>query len=46
MRTIYTPRIQPEFVERALFALHAAASLFALSLFVVAVAAWSIGFGA
>lgn len=46
MRTIHIPHIRPDPVERALFALHAAASLGALGLFTVAIAAWSICLGA
>jgi hypothetical protein len=46
MKTVYIPRIQPDYVECGLFALHAAASLAALGLFIVAVLAWAIGLGA
>lgn len=46
MKSIYTPPARPDFVERGLFALHAAASLGALALFTVAIVAWAIGLGA
>jgi hypothetical protein len=45
MRTIYLPRIQPESLERILFAFHAAASLAVLAAFGAMVMAWSIGLG-
>jgi hypothetical protein len=46
MKAIYVPRARPDRIERGLFALHAAASLGALGLFSVAIAAWAIGLGA
>jgi len=46
MRTIYVPPERPDPVERGLFALHAAASLCALGLFGIAIAAWAISLGA
>lgn len=46
MRTIYIPDDRPDPVEHGLFALHAAASLGALALFGIAIAAWAIGLGA
>lgn len=46
MRMIYLPRIHPDWLQRGLFALHAAASLAALVAFGAMVMAWSIGLGA